>query len=288
MKSNILVSQYITLILYDQLVVDKFPLPNVPSIPIPDLTDIEENALRYVCGYMIRAVKKQIGRWGKSRPMEKKETFLFGLECMIEHADDVSSSGADSDDGSGSVADRDGADIECGDVADSDGAGVADSDSADIEGGSGADSGDGSGAVSEEGDIEGGKSSSDWLKSIDRGRLVHVSDDCYKVFYYMELVVRRHLHDVSQALYEQAGSKTAIVQDVTRDVDVMYYWDICQCELGQDEKEELLMMVVQHYVTVRGYSFARSLLEKFKSREKKSTQKSMPMRKKVSNKSDRP
>ena len=42
--------------------------------------------------------------------------------------------------------------------------------------------------------------------------------------------------------------------------------------------------IVQHYVTVRGYSFARSLLEKFKTREKKSTQKSMAMRKKVSSK----
>ena len=68
------------------------------------------------------------------------------------------------------------------------------------------------------------------------------------------------------------------------DVDVLYYWDICQCELGQDERKELLTMVVQHYVTVRGYSFARSLLEKFKTREKKSTQKSMAMRKKVSSK----
>ena len=38
----------------------------------------------------------------------------------------------------------------------------------------------------------------------------------------MELGVRRHLHDISQALYEQAGSKTAIVQDMMSDVDVLY------------------------------------------------------------------
>ena len=234
-KSNILVSQYITLILHDKLIVDKFPLPSVTSTPIPDLTNIEENALRYVCGYMVKVVKKQIGKWGKSRPEETKDTLQFGLECMIEHVDG-GCSGSEGD-GGGSV------DSECGE-----------------------------------------SSSSDWLKSIDRGRLVHVSDDCYKVFYYMELGVRRHLHDISQALYEQAGSKTAIVQDMMSDVDVLYYWDICQCELGQDERKELLTMVVQHYVTVRGYSFARSLLEKFKTREKKSTQKSMAMRKKVSSK----
>ena len=59
-KSNILISQYITLILHDKLIVDKVPLPSVTSTPIPDLTNIEENALRYVCGYMVKAVK-QIG-----------------------------------------------------------------------------------------------------------------------------------------------------------------------------------------------------------------------------------
>jgi hypothetical protein len=53
--------------------------------------------------------------------------------------------------------------------------------------------------------------------------------------------------------------------------------------LEVDERAELLPLLVNHHIiTVRGFSFVRSLLEKYKQMHKKTTQKSKALRKKVS------
>ncbi len=56
------------------------------------------------------------------------------------------------------------------------------------------------------------------------------------------------------------------------------------CFIGQwfqlsEEANELMKMMIQHYITFRGFSFASAFIEKYKQSTKKSTQKSKGLRK---------
>ncbi|SMN02019.1 hypothetical protein SPONN_347 [uncultured Candidatus Thioglobus sp.] len=212
--SNALVYQFATQRLMDYLIVKAFPIPQVSSSSsVPELTYIEENGLRYVCGYIVKTVKHKVSKSSSSM----KVAFQFGLDSMISHDDKES-------------------DVGC---------------------------------------------STDWVDLIDRGGLIHVSQDCYLFFFSVEMVVRMYFRDTTEEEYMDKGCGY-ILEVVCKDVDVLYYWDICLQELQEEEKAHLLPIVVKHYITVRGFSFARSLLEKYKRSSKKTTQKSKGLRKKIS------
>lgn len=207
--------QFMTQKLVDHLIFQKFPVSPVNSDTVEELSDMELNALRYVCGYVIRAVESKIEKSSHSM----KESFIFSLGCMKE-----------------------------------------------VE-------------LSE--NVE-GCSSSDWLETVDRGGLIHVSQDCFRFFFSMEMEVRKYFQEQGETLYGEKKGKDLVKEAVCRDVDVLYYWDMCHSELEDDaEKCELLQLVVAHYITIRGFSFARSIVEKFKRSNKKTVQKSKGLRKKI-------
>lgn len=79
------------------------------------------------------------------------------------------------------------------------------------------------------------------------------------------------------------GCLGTIKEHVLKDIDVIYYWSLCQRELSEEERSELLTIVVDIFITIRGFSFARSFVEQFKQKQKKGVQKSMGLRKTVAN-----
>ena len=82
-----------------------------------------------------------------------------------------------------------------------------------------------------------------------------------------------------------AGSKAALVESIATDEDVLFYWSIISAEWEEKEEQILLRMIIDLWVTVRGFSFAKSMLEMYKQAQKKSVQKSNGVRKQLIGKS---
>ncbi len=72
-------------------------------------------------------------------------------------------------------------------------------------------------------------SSSDWLNTIDRGGLWHVSENTYMTFVAMEEELCRHLNKTS-ALNITVGLKKEVIQHIHVAVneDVLFYWSMNQ------------------------------------------------------------
>ena len=67
------------------------------------------------------------------------------------------------------------------------------------------------------------------------------------------------------------------LKKVTSCEDVQFYWLITSADFEIDDREThetLLQMIVELYLTMRGFSYASVGMEKFKQATKKSTQRS--------------
>ena len=60
--------------------------------------------------------------------------------------------------------------------------------------------------------------------------------------------------------------------------DVLFYWTIVSINWEPVESTELLKLIINHYITIRGFSFASGFMEKYKKLMKK---KSKGLRKKL-------
>ena len=119
--------------------------------------------------------------------------------------------------------------------------------------------------------------SATWINAIDRGRLVHIDDHQYHLFVAMELALRKHLS--SKRASELLASKAT--QDVIDDGDVQFYWSMLSANWEEDDGQTLLHMLVTRWTTLRGFSFASALMEKYKQKACKNVQKSKGVRKQL-------
>lgn len=74
--------------------------------------------------------------------------------------------------------------------------------------------------------------------------------------------------------------RSRLIGDLVDDSDVQFCW----CLVGEMDEEigmECLEKIITKWVTIRGFSFAKSLMELYKQRSKKSTQKSKGLRTKL-------
>lgn len=118
---------------------------------------------------------------------------------------------------------------------------------------------------------------------MDRGGLVHVSDSVYELFVAMEVEIRSHLRATDTAASE--GVKEVAISSILDNEDVILKWHDISINWGKEQSDELLRMVVQHWTTVRGFSFASSFMEKYKQKNKKTVEKSKGLRKNLMGKS---
>ncbi len=120
--------------------------------------------------------------------------------------------------------------------------------------------------------------SADWTKSIDRGGLKLVNSKTHQFFVAVETKVRDFFR-VTAAQSLSDGMKPVILEAVTSDEDVLFFWSIVAAEWDEEEEQALLPMVIELWVTIRGFSFAKSFLEIYKQAKKKTVQKSKGLRK---------
>ena len=114
-------------------------------------------------------------------------------------------------------------------------------------------------------------SAEEWIVRVDRGGLWYVKNTAYLLFVVIEEEVRKCL----KQLLTGSGHKSTIIKSVVESEEVEFYWLITQADfdVGDEETYKLLLhKIVELYVTVRGHSYASSLIEKHKQAMAKGTQ----------------
>ena len=122
-------------------------------------------------------------------------------------------------------------------------------------------------------------SASDWTGQINRGGLFFVNSQTYQFFYALEMRFRQETQQSTPSI--SPGFKEEVTKKLCQDDDVVFQWSIVAADWDNKAAEVLLGMMVELWVTVRGFAFARHWLEGYKQRQKKSTQKSKGVRKQL-------
>ena len=118
--------------------------------------------------------------------------------------------------------------------------------------------------------------STECVNAVDRGGLCHVSDNTFLFFCSIEEALRAFL-TVLKVKELSHGMKSTIVKSVIDNEDVAFHWSIVAVE-ADEEEEILLEKIIELWVAIRGFSFARSWMEMFKQSTKKGTQRSKALR----------
>ena len=115
--------------------------------------------------------------------------------------------------------------------------------------------------------------SEDWITLVDRGGLEHVNSAVFMLFAAMEICVRKRLCSTSQPMFDH------LKEEILTDEDVLFHWAIASANWDEEESTPLLPMIVQLWVTIRGFAYASGWMEKYKQTNKKSVQKTKGIRK---------
>ena len=121
--------------------------------------------------------------------------------------------------------------------------------------------------------------SEDWVNLVNRGGLKLVNSATYMLFAAMELCIRKNLHKFNQPTNQPTLDH--LKEEILGDDDVQFHWSILSASWDEEEVEPLLPLIVQLWVTIRGFSYASAWMEKYKQTNKKSTQKTKGVRKQL-------
>jgi hypothetical protein len=122
--------------------------------------------------------------------------------------------------------------------------------------------------------------SAQWVKQVNRGGLREVNDMVYLLCREIELEVRKYfVKDSIRKL--MPGSKEIIVGAILLNEFVQFQCCMLSLDLQDDDAQDLLKMIADLWVTIRGFSFVKSWLESYKQAKGKGTAKSRSLRAKL-------
>ena len=121
-----------------------------------------------------------------------------------------------------------------------------------------------------------------WTNLIDRGGLTHVNDCTYELFCEMEKALGS-FYQFDKAVFNNQHPKEEIVKKLSNNTEILHQWQ----KLTEDENDliavdELYTTIISEFVTVRGFYFAKSIVETYKAVCHKNLQKSKGLRKSIS------
>ena len=128
--------------------------------------------------------------------------------------------------------------------------------------------------------VKDGETSEEWIELIDKGGLCHIKET-FQLFLAFEYQVRDVLKSLEKPL---PSCKADIIKNIIIDDDVQFHWLIATADFEIDDEEThdvLLKMIVELYVTIRGFSKANAWLEKYKQSTKTSTQRTKSLRREL-------
>lgn len=98
--------------------------------------------------------------------------------------------------------------------------------------------------------------------------------------YFIEDEIRSHLLTANVDKMT-VGTRCKIVNAISDSEDIQFQWCITTAMATDDSTLELLKMIVELYLTIHGFAFAKSCLELYKQATKKATSKSKGIRKEL-------
>ena len=117
--------------------------------------------------------------------------------------------------------------------------------------------------------------SEEWLNLVDRGGLMHVNKSTSQAILVMEVVLRRHLHTHQMP----PNFKEVVSKEIHESEEVTHHWSLLADNWEEDDSQLLFEMVVDLFVTMRGFSYASAWIEEYKAATANTLQKSKGIRK---------
>ena len=123
--------------------------------------------------------------------------------------------------------------------------------------------------------------SQDWVKLVNRGGLIQVSSVLFLLLSAMEQEVKCYLSNMKNK--QGRNIKKDLIDAINSSREVQLHWSTLSFEWGPDEARVLFEMIVELWVTMRGFSYVSAWIERHKDSTKKTTQKSKGLRKNIIN-----
>ena len=114
----------------------------------------------------------------------------------------------------------------------------------------------------------------EWTGSVaEVGGLWYVTDAAHQFFCSIEYSLQQYLHVTNAHLMDNTFRSKLTNIMVTEDDDVQFGWTIAASSMKEDIVDQAFEAILNLYITIRGFSFAASILEMYKQEAKKGTQK---------------
>ena len=121
-----------------------------------------------------------------------------------------------------------------------------------------------------------------WINRVDRGGLFPVNNTAYLLFKQLEIKVQKN-YNYNKLVASHIPTRDEIAKLIMKSTDVQFYWFLLSSDVDQEEaNKELLLMIVDLWITICGFSFAKSILEQYKQLHALNTSKAKALRKVVS------
>ena len=101
--------------------------------------------------------------------------------------------------------------------------------------------------------------SHEWIEAVDRGGLIHMNNTFYEMLLVMEFEVRKLLN-----CKRTPNFITEVKTPISSNEDVQFYWTLLSVEGGGEATKMLLSMIIDQWVTIRGFSYASAWMEEYK------------------------
>ena len=118
--------------------------------------------------------------------------------------------------------------------------------------------------------------STNWIDLIDRGGLKRINNDTYQLFVALEMQLRKQIN--SQHI-PQLGAESKRM--LLNNDNVQFFWSIVCTEWEEEIGNILLELIINEWVTIRGFSYTSNWMEKYKQDAQKTTGKSKGLRKQL-------
>ncbi|SMN01061.1 hypothetical protein SPONL_1741 [uncultured Candidatus Thioglobus sp.] len=119
--------------------------------------------------------------------------------------------------------------------------------------------------------------SEEWTCSIDRGGLIRITEDMYQTLLSIEYITRT-IYNESIVDKTDGSYLETCVENIVNASDVQFHWSHATAQMHEVLSEHILERITKKWLVIRGFSFTKSILEKYKREAKKGTQKSKPLR----------
>ena len=105
-----------------------------------------------------------------------------------------------------------------------------------------------------------------WVEKVNRGGLFLISDSIYELFQSMETVLRQYLPQLSST--KHGINVEEVIDFILQDNEVQLSWITLAADLSEEDSFKLSRSIVRLWVTIRGFSYASTLVEQYKKTQR--------------------